>query len=176
MIFTATRLQGAYIIDLEPIADERGFFARSWCRREFEQHGLKTDLAQCNLSFNYRKGTVRGMHLQLAPHREVKLVRCIRGAIYDVIVDLRSDSATFKSWVGVELSAESRRMFYVPEGFAHGYQTIVDNSEVFYQTSQFYQPDAECGYRWNDPAFGIQWPHEVTQISNKDKGYPDIQL
>ena len=176
MIFSETRLQGAFVVDLEPIADGRGFFARSWCRKEFEKNGLNTDLAQCNLSFNHRKGTVRGMHFQLAPYREVKLVRCIRGAIYDVIVDLRSDSATFKSWVGVELSAESRRMFYVPEGFAHGYQTIVDNSEVFYQTSQFYQPDAECGYRWNDPAFGIQWPHEVTQISNKDKGYPDIQL
>jgi len=175
MIFTETRLQGAYLIDLEPIADERGFFARSWCRREFEQHGLKTDLAQCNLSFNHHKGTVRGMHFQLAPHREVKLVRCIRGAIYDVIVDLRSESPTFKSWAGVELNAENRRMFYVPEGFAHGYQTMVENSEVFYLTTQFYQPDAERGCRWNDPAFAIQWPLEVTQISNKDKGYPDIQ-
>ena len=175
MIFTETRLQGAYLIDLEPIADERGLFARSWCRREFEQHGLKTDLAQCNLSFNHHKGTVRGMHFQLAPHREVKLVRCIRGAIYDVIVDLRSESPTFKSWAGVELNAENRRMFYVPEGFAHGYQTMVENSEVFYLTTQFYQPDAERGCRWNDPAFAIQWPLEVTQISNKDKGYPDIQ-
>lgn len=175
MIFTETRLQGAYLIDLEPIADERGFFARSWCRREFEQHGLKTDLAQCNLSFNHHQGTVRGMHFQLAPHREVKLVRCIRGAIYDVIVDLRSESPTFKSWAGVELNAENRRMFYVPEGFAHGYQTMVENSEVFYLTTQFYQPDAERGCRWNDPAFAIQWPLEVTQISNKDKGYPDIQ-
>lgn len=175
MIFTETRLQGAYLIDLEPIADERGFFARSWCRREFEQHGLKTDLAQCNLSFNHHKGTVRGMHFQLAPHREVKLVRCIRGAIYDVIVDLRSESPTFKSWAGVELNAENRRMFYVPEGFAHGYQAMVENSEVFYLTTQFYQPDAERGCRWNDPAFAIQWPLEVTQISNKDKGYPDIQ-
>ena len=115
------------------------------------------------------------MHFQLAPHREVKLVRCIRGAIYDVIVDLRSESPTFKSWAGVELNAENRRMFYVPEGFAHGYQTMVENSEVFYLTTQFYQPDAERGCRWNDPAFAIQWPLEVTQISNKDKGYPDIQ-
>ena len=175
MIFTETRLQGAVVVDLEPIADGRGFFARSWCRKEFEKNGLNTDLAQCNLSFNHRKGTVRGMHFQLAPYREVKLVRCIRGAIYDVIIDLRKDSVTFKSWIGVELSADNRTMLYVPEGFAHGYQTLVDNSEVFYQTTQFYHPDAERGCRWNDPAFGIQWPLEVTQISHKDTNYPDIE-
>lgn len=174
MIFTETRLKGSYIVDLNPIEDERGFFARSWCRKEFESHGLNSDIAQCNLSFNHRKGTIRGMHFQVEPYREVKLVKCTRGAIFDVIIDLRTDSGTFKSWIGVELSSENRRMLYVPKGFAHGYQALEENTEVFYQVSQFYQPQVERGYRWNDPAFLIKWPLDVTCISSKDSSYPDF--
>lgn len=175
MIFTETQLKGSYVISIEPIEDERGFFARAWCQQEFENHGLNSDISQCNLSFNHRKGTIRGMHFQIEPYREVKLVRCIRGSVFDVIIDLRMDSDTFKSWIGVELSAENRRMLYVPKGFAHGYQTIDDNTEVFYQVSQFYKPEVERGCRWNDSAFGIKWPLEVTLISSKDRNYPDFQ-
>lgn len=175
MIFTETDLQGAYIIDVEPIKDHRGFFARGWCRRELEDQGLKPQIAQCNLSFNHFKGTIRGMHYQVIPFREVKLVRCFRGAIYDVIIDLRTNSANFKSWFGIELSEENRRMLYVPEGFAHGYQTLTDNCEVFYQVSEYYQPNHEQGIRWNDPAFDIKWPLHATSISDKDKSYPDFE-
>lgn len=175
MIFRGTELKGAFIIDPERLEDERGFFARSFCQREFEAHGLDGRIAQCNISFNPRKGTLRGMHYQLAPHREVKLVRCTQGAIFDVIIDLRPESASYCRWLGVELSAENRRMLYVPEGFAHGYQTLVDNSEVFYQVSAFYAPGSERGVRFDDPAFGIAWPLEVSAISAKDRQHPRYQ-
>lgn len=176
MIFTPTRLPGAYLIDLEKHVDERGFFARAWCQREFAAHGLTARVVQCNLSYNPRKGTLRGMHYQVAPHAEAKLVRCIRGAIYDVIIDLRPDSPTYMQWLGVELTADNRRLLFVPEGFAHGFQTLADDTEVFYQVSAFYHPEAERGVRWNDPLFGIVWP-EVEQrlISPKDQSWPDYQ-
>jgi dTDP-4-dehydrorhamnose 3,5-epimerase len=176
MIFTETRLEDAYVIDLEPRADERGFFARAWCSREFADHGLSTRLAQCNVSLNGRRGTLRGLHYQAEPHAEVKLVRCTRGAIYDVIVDLRPSSPTFCRWLGVELTAENRTMLYVPEGFAHGYQTLEDDTETFYQVSAFYAPDAERGVRWDDPAFSIEWPYpESPLISEKDRSWPDFR-
>ena len=176
MIFTPTELDGAYLVDLELRSDERGFFARAWDRVEFAEHGLSTELAQCNLSFNDRKGTLRGMHFQVDPHAEVKLVRCTRGAIYDVIVDLRPDSPTWKRWLGVELTADNRRALYVPEGFAHGYQTLVDETETYYHVSAFYAPGAEGGVRWNDPAFGIEWPDpEPSVMSDKDRSWPDYR-
>jgi dTDP-4-dehydrorhamnose 3,5-epimerase len=176
MIFAETRLHGAYVVDLEPREDERGFFARVWCADEFAERGLSTELAQCNLSFNHRKGTLRGMHFQVEPHEEVKLVRCTRGAVFDVIVDLRPDSPTWKHWIGVELTAENRRALYVPKGFAHGYQTLMDGTETFYQVSTAYAPGAEGGVRWNDPAFGIEWPHpDRPLISDKDLAWPDYR-
>ena len=176
MIFTPTELDGAFVIDLEPIADERGFFARAWCQHELEAHGLSTRAAQCNVSFNTRKGTLRGMHYQRAPHAEVKIVRCTRGSIYDVIVDLRRDSPTHRRWLGVELSAENRRALYVPEGFAHGYLTLEDASETLYQVSEFYTPGAEGGLRWDDGAFGIVWPDvEIAVVSEKDRAWPKYE-
>ncbi len=176
MIFTETQLNPAFLVDLERREDERGFFARAWCEKEFGEHGLSTRVVQCNLSFNPRAGTLRGMHYQRAPYEEAKLVRCTRGAIYDVIVDLRPDSPTWKRWLGVELTAENRRMLYVPEGFAHGYQTLADETEVFYQVSEFYTPEAEGGVRWDDPAFAIQWPDVDERImSEKDKTWPDYE-
>jgi len=176
MIFTPTELDGAFVIDLEPIEDERGFFARAWCQHELEAHGLSSRAAQCNVSFNTRKGTLRGMHYQRAPHAEVKIVRCTRGSIYDVIVDLRQDSPTHKRWIGVELSAENRRALYVPEGFAHGYLTLEDASETFYQVSEFYTPGAEGGLRWDDEAFGIVWPDvEISVVSEKDRAWPEYE-
>jgi dTDP-4-dehydrorhamnose 3,5-epimerase len=175
MIFSETELAGAYVVDLERREDERGFFARAWCANEFAEHGLSTKLVQANLSFNSRKGTLRGMHYQVEPHAEAKLVRCTRGAIYDVIIDLRPDSETYRHWIGVELDADSRRALYVPEGFAHGYQTLAPDSETFYQVSEFYAPDAERGVRWNDPAFGIVWPDsEKAFLSEKDRDWPDF--
>jgi dTDP-4-dehydrorhamnose 3,5-epimerase len=175
MVFKETRLGGSYVIDLEAIEDERGFFARTWCAREFADHGLNPHLAQGNVSFNRRKGTLRGMHFQKPPHEEAKVVRCTRGAIYDIIVDLRPDSPTFKSWIGVELTAENRSMLYVPEGFAHGYQTLVDDAETLYLVSEFYAPEAEAGVRWNDPAFAIQWPDpDGAFLSEKDRSWPDF--
>jgi dTDP-4-dehydrorhamnose 3,5-epimerase len=175
MLFTETELQGAYVVDLERREDERGFFARAWCADEFAEHGLSTRLVQANLSFNVRKGTVRGMHFQVEPHAEDKLVRCTRGAIYDVIIDLRPDSSTFKRWLGVELDAVSRRALYVPQGFAHGYQTLVPETETFYQVSEYYTPEAEGGVRWNDPAFGIEWPDPANAfLSEKDRNWPDF--
>ena len=176
MIFTATELEGAWLVDLDPREDERGFFARAWDRAEFAEHGLSTELVQCNVSFNHRKGTLRGMHFQNAPHAEVKLVRCTRGAIYDVIVDLRASSPTHTRWLGVELTAENRRALYVPEGFAHGYQTLVDGTETTYQVSAFYAPGAERGVRWDDPAFGIEWPDPDRPVmSEKDRAWPDYR-
>jgi dTDP-4-dehydrorhamnose 3,5-epimerase len=173
MRFTEVHLKGAYIVELEKLSDERGFFARSWCKKEFERHGLKPYVVQANVSFNKKKGTLRGMHYQTSPHEETKLVRCTRGAIYDVIIDLRPDSPTYKQWLGVELTANNYKMLYVPENFAHGFQTLQDNTEVTYQVSQFYAPGAEKGIRWEDRAFGIEWPLEVQVISDKDKSWPD---
>jgi dTDP-4-dehydrorhamnose 3,5-epimerase len=176
MIFTPTELDGAYLIDLDRREDDRGFFARAWCERELAEQGLSTRIEQCNVSFNHSRSTLRGLHYQSAPHAEVKLIRCTRGAIYDVIVDLRPDSPTWKRWLGVELDAENRRMLYVPEGFAHGYQTLVDATETFYQVSASYAPDAEGGVRWDDPAFAIEWPDpEGALLSDKDRSWPDYR-
>ena len=174
MIFRETKLKGAFIIDPERQEDERGFFARTWCRQEFEAHGLNPRLAQCSVSFNKKRGTLRGMHYQIEPHAEAKLVRCTMGAIYDVLIDLRSHHSTYKQWVGVELSAENRRMLYIPEGFAHGFQTLVDMSEVFYQISEFSHPDYTVGVRWNDPTFEIEWPLVPTVISKRDDSFHDF--
>lgn len=176
MIFTETKLQGAFLIEPEPVPDERGFFARTWCRREFEAHGLDTSLVQCNISFNRRKGTLRGMHYQTAPHEEVKLVRCTRGAIYDVIIDLRPESPTFKQWFAAVLSAENHHMLYVPAGFAHGLQTLLEESEVFYQMSESYYPECAAGVRWDDPAFAIEWPDDERTMSQRDREYSDFIL
>jgi len=174
MLFTETKLKGAYIVDLEPHADERGFFARSWCADEFEEHGLNPRLSQCNISFNKKRGTLRGMHYQAAPFPEAKLVRCTRGAIYDVIIDLRAESPTFKQWAAVELSAENRRALYVPEDLAHGFQTLMDGAEVFYQMSEYYHPECARGVRWDDPAFGIKWAISEFVISDDDRSYIDF--
>jgi dTDP-4-dehydrorhamnose 3,5-epimerase len=174
MTFTQTRLSGAFIVDPEAIEDHRGFFARTWCQREYEAHQLNPRLAQCSVSFNKKKGTLRGMHYQIPPHAEAKLVRCTRGAVYDVIIDLRPDSSTFKQHVAVVLTADNRRMLYVPEGLAHGFQTLEDATEVFYQISDFYAPDHARGVRWNDPAFGIVWPDDDRIIAERDRNYPDF--
>jgi dTDP-4-dehydrorhamnose 3,5-epimerase len=157
------------------LKDERGFFARTFCRKEFETYGLSPDLVQCDISFNKKKGTLRGMHYQIKPHEEVKLVRCTMGAIYDVIIDIRSESPTFKQWFTVELTAENRKMLYVSEGFAHGFLTLQDNSEVFYQMSEVYAPECARGIRWNDPAFGIAWPGDVRAIAARDLQFPDFE-
>jgi dTDP-4-dehydrorhamnose 3,5-epimerase len=175
MRFTPTRLQDAVVIDLEPIEDARGFFARAWDERELAEHGLETRIAQCNVSFSKRKGTLRGMHLQNPPYEEVKLIRCVRGSLFDVIIDLRPESASYKQWTGVELSARNRSMLYVPRGFAHGFQTLEDDTETFYMVSEFYVPGAEAGVRWNDPAFNIEWPLAgPSGISDKDRNWPDF--
>ena len=176
MIFRETEIPGAFVIDLERREDDRGFFARAWCAEEFEAHGLSTRLVQANLSYNDSAGTLRGMHFQRAPHEEAKLIRCTRGSLFDAIVDLRPDSPAFKRWTGVELSAENRRALYVPEGCAHGYQTLEDGTESLYLVSEFYAPESEGGVRWKDPAFGIEWPHADTQtISPKDAAWPDFE-
>ncbi len=175
MIFTPTALKDATLIDIEKREDARGFFARAWCAEEYAQHDLDTALAQCSISFNHKRGTLRGMHWQAEPHGEVKVVRCTAGAIYDVIVDVRPESPTFRKWIGVELSASNRRMLYIPKGFAHGFQTLADDTEVFYFISAFYAPDAACGARYNEPAFGIVWPLPVSVIAAKDEAWPDYQ-
>ena len=176
MIFTETELAGAFIIDLERLCDERGFFARTWCEDEFAAHGIGLPPLQANMSSNPTKGTLRGMHYQLAPHEESKLVRCTRGAIFDVIVDLREDSATFGEHIGVELTADNCRQLYVPGGFAHGFLTLAENSDVAYQVSAKYAPGAERGLRWDDSAFAIHWPAEPQLISAKDRNHPLYQL
>jgi len=173
MIFNETKLKGAYLIELAKIEDERGFFARSWCQHEFAVHSLNSRLVQCNISLNNQSGTVRGMHYQLPPYAETKLVRCTQGAIYDVIIDLRPDSPSFLQWIGVELTAENHRMLYAPDGFAHGFQTLVDHSEIFYQMSEFYAPDFGHGVRWDDPLFKLSWPQAASVISAKDQQYAD---
>jgi dTDP-4-dehydrorhamnose 3,5-epimerase len=171
MIFQETPLPGAFVIEPERFEDECGSVARTWCRREFAERGLSAELVQCNTSFNTKKGTLRGMHFQVAPHAEIKLVCCTRGAIYDVIIDLRPDSPAYRRWVAIELTTENLRQLYVPEGFAHGFQTLVDGSEVFYQMSEFYHPESARGVRWDDPAFGITWPLPVSVISPRDRAY-----
>lgn len=173
MIFSEVRIQGVYTIDLERRHDHRGFFARSWCAEEFAAHGLNPRLVQINMGFNHKKGTLRGMHFQLAPAQETKVVRCTRGAIYDVALDLRPDSPTFKQWAGIELSAVNLRMLYIPEGCAHGYQTLTNNAEMHYQTSQFHAADLARGVRYNDPSFAIVWPLDVSCISDADRSWPD---
>jgi dTDP-4-dehydrorhamnose 3,5-epimerase len=176
MIFIETKLKEVFIIEPERLEDERGLFARTWCQREFEAHGLNSRLAQCSLSFNRKKGTLRGMHYQAAPYEEARLVRCTMGAIYDVALDLRRSSPAFRQWTAVELTADNRRMLYIPEGFAHGFQTLEDNTEVFYQMSEFYHPECAKGVRWDDPAFRIVWPSDIIVISDKDREYPDFAL
>jgi dTDP-4-dehydrorhamnose 3,5-epimerase len=171
MRFSETSLKGAYIIDIEEKPDHRGFFARTYCAEEFAVHGLKATVAQCNLSFNHHKGTLRGMHYQVAPACETKLVRCISGAIYDVIVDMRPQSPTYLQHIGVELSAQNRRALYVPEMFAHGYQALSDGAEVVYQVGEFYTPGYERGLRYDDPVLGIDWPIPVSEISAKDAAW-----
>jgi dTDP-4-dehydrorhamnose 3,5-epimerase len=173
MIFKHTGLPGAYVIEPERIEDGRGFFARAWCQKEFEEIGLETTFVQCNLSFNLRRGTLRGLHYQKHPYEEVKLVRCTKGEIFDVIIDLAPNSNTYLQWFGIQLSAANHLMLYVPKQYAHGYQTLCDESEVFYQVSQFYAPNAESGLRWNDPKLAIRWP--ITSdiiISEKDDEWP----
>lgn len=174
MVLTETKLKGVFVIDPQRIEDERGFFARTWCEREFAERGINLRVVQCNISSNRKRGTLRGMHYQAPPHAEAKLVRCTMGAMYDVALDLRADSPTFKEWVAVELTAENLRMLYIPEGFAHGFQTLADNTEVFYQISQCYHPESARGVRWNDPAFGIQWPWNPEVISERDRAYSDF--
>jgi dTDP-4-dehydrorhamnose 3,5-epimerase len=172
MKFVETGLYGAVIVEIEKLKDERGFFSRTWCKKEFEKHGLESSVVQANTSFNYKKGTLRGMHFQAEPHGETKLVRCTQGAIYDVIIDLRRDSQTYLKWFGIELSVENFRMLFVPKVFAHGFQTLEDNSVISYQVGQFYTPGAERGVRFDDPTFEIKWPLVVSAISEKDKNWP----
>jgi dTDP-4-dehydrorhamnose 3,5-epimerase len=173
MIFNKIRIEGVYLIDIEPHQDDRGFFARTWCQREFTAHGLNPRLAQCNLSYNKVQGTLRGMHYQAPPYEEAKVVSCTRGAIFDVIIDLRPKSSTYKEHLGTILSAELHNMLYIPEGFAHGFLTLEDDTCVSYQMSEFYSPEYAHGFRWDDPAFGIDWPGEVKVISERDANYPD---
>jgi len=177
MIFKETRFKDAFIVEMEPIRDNRGLFARAWCQREFEAHGLISHFVQNNITISHTRGTLRGLHYQVAPHEEPKLVRCTQGAIYDVIVDMQPHSPTYKQWLAVELTAENHTMIYIPGGFAHGYQILMDNTEVFYQVGTFYAPEYERGFRWNDPAFGIEWPITPPLVlSEKDKNWPDYSL
>lgn len=174
MTFKETTLIGAFLIDPEKFEDSRGFFARTWCQREFEAHGIAFRQVQCNVSYNKKKGILRGMHFQSAPHEEAKLICCTKGAIFDVIIDLRPGSPTFSQHITAVLTAENHRMIYVPEGFAHGFQTLQDDTEIFYQMSEWYAPEYAKGVRWNDPAFGIQWPDDERLISDRDQNYPDF--
>jgi dTDP-4-dehydrorhamnose 3,5-epimerase len=174
MVITETRLRGTFVIELETFTDVRGFFARAWSEREFEDFGLESRFVETNISFNEKKGTLRGMHYQLAPHEQAKLVRCTRGSIYDVIIDLRPESPTFKQWFHLEMSAENRLMLYVPVRFAHGFQTLEDQTEVTYQTSAYYAPEYGRGVRWNDPAFNISWPNDNLIIIDRDRNYEDF--
>ena len=176
MKFHKTPLQDAFVIDLEPFVDDRGAFARGFCQREFEQHGLTTRVAQVNLSTSKYKGTMRGLHYQVAPHSEAKLVRCIRGSLFDVIVDTRRESETFGKWFGAELNAENGKAMYVPEGFAHAILTLEDDTQAIYQASNFFHPEAERGIRFDDPNVKIQWPIEPTTVSDKDRNWPDFDL
>ena len=174
MKFTPTRIPGVMIVDVEPIEDDRGAFARSWCRDEFRAHGLVADVAQCSVSYNRRRGTLRGMHFQAAPHAEAKLVRCTRGAIHDVALDLRAESPSFRQWVAVDLDDRGRRALYIPAGCAHGFQTLTDDTEVFYQITPAFVEGAGRGVRWNDPAFDIAWPVSDPILSDRDRRFPDF--
>lgn len=176
MTFHETKLRWVFEIHLEPKSDERGFFARTWCQKEFAAHGLSPRLVQCNVSFNTRRGTLRGIHYQAAPHAEAKLVRCTKGAIYDVVVDLRPESPTLRGWMAVVLTAKNRRALYVPEGCGHGFLTLEDETEVFYQMSEFYNTESARGVRWDDPAFQIAWPEKVEVISERDRSYPNFNF
>ncbi len=176
MLFTETAVKGVFRIEPELREDERGFFARTWCRNEFAEHGLNGQLAQCSISFNKKKGTLRGLHYQAAPHKEAKLVRCTKGAIYDVALDLRPDSPTFLQHVAVALSGINRVMLYIPEGCAHGFQTLEQESEVLYQMSEMHCQECARGVRWNDPAFGIEWPPDERTMAARDREYPDFKV
>lgn len=176
MLFHPTTLAGAWLIEPELVSDERGAFARTWCAKEFEERGLNPHLVQCNVSINRLAGTVRGMHFQREPHAEAKLVRCTRGAIYDVIVDLRPDSPTYRRWQGFELTATNHRQLYIPQHFAHGFQTLTDDSEVFYQMSREYHAASSTGVRWDDPALAVEWPRNITLISQRDRTWPELNL
>jgi len=175
MIFHETKLPGVFEIYLDSKLDERGFFGRCWCQQEFESHGLNPKIVQCSVSFNARKGTLRGLHYQAHPHTETKVVRCTRGALYDVVVDLRPQSPTFKEWIAMVLTATNRCMVYVPEGCAHGFLTLEDETEVFYQMSEFYHAELAYGVRWDDPAFQVVWPDVVAVISERDRTYPNLE-
>lgn len=176
MIFTPAALPGVVVIDPEPLADERGLFARTFCEKEFATHGLHTGYSQCSTSFNLHRHTVRGLHYQAAPYGETKLVRVTQGAVWDVAVDLRPESTTFRQWLGVELSADNRRQLYIPQGFAHGFQTLTERAEVYYQISVPYHGAAARGVRWDDPAFGIRWPDAPQRVlSERDRQYPDFK-
>ena len=176
MKFEKTSLDGAWIIDINKVEDDRGYFARTFCQNEFLEHGLNTRVAQCNISFNKTKGTFRGMHLQVSPFQEAKLVRCTSGAIYDVIIDLRPESSTYLQHLGVVLNAEDHRMLYIPEGFAHGFLTLEADTNIFYQMSEFYAPEHARGFRWNDLAFDITLPSDITVISERDLNYSDFSI
>jgi dTDP-4-dehydrorhamnose 3,5-epimerase len=176
MIFTSTLLEGAFLIDIEPREDERGFFARTWCRQEFAARGLDTEIAQESISYNRRRGTVRGLHFQRPPYEENKIVRCTRGAIFDVITDLRPRSPSYLRWQGFELTAENRRAVYIPKGLAHGFQTLAEHCEIAYQISTFHAPEAAGGYRYDDAAFGIAWPLPADVISERDLGWPKFKV
>ena len=174
MIFEKTDFEGVYIIEIEKQIDERGFFARSWDKNDFEENGLNSKLTQCNISLNNKKGTLRGMHYQIKPYQETKLIRCTQGRLFDVIIDLRIDSKSFKKWLNIELNEENYKMLYVPEGFAHGFQTLEDNTEIFYQMTQNYMPNFANGIRWNDPMFNINWPIKEPILSEKDQRFTDF--
>ncbi len=175
MIFTETKLKGAFVIEIDKIIDERGFFGRAWCEREMKQFGLNTNIKQTNVSFNTKKGTLRGMHYQVSPFQETKLVSCSRGGIYDVIIDLRMDSPTYKQWIGLELNQNNYKMLYIPEGFAHGFITLEDNTEIHYLMTEFYNPEAGRITRWDDTAFNIKWPIKPLLMSEKDRNAPDYK-
>lgn len=176
MKFTETKLKGAFIIEIEPIKDERGFFARTWCKKKFSEQGLNTNFVQCNISFNKKKGTIRGMHYQDDPYQEAKLVRCTRGSIFDVIIDMRPESKTYKKWISVGLSPINLKMLYIPEGFAHGFQTLEDNTEVFYQMSEFYHAECAMGISWREKDLMIEWPIKDVIISVKDQNLPSLEI
>jgi dTDP-4-dehydrorhamnose 3,5-epimerase len=176
MIFRETILKGAFLVEIKKLEDNRGFFGRAWCQQEFEENGLNGNIRQINTSFTHNKGTIRGMHYQIDPYQETKFIRCTRGRIFDVIIDLRPESVTFMKWIGHELSEDNYKMVYVPENFAHGFVTLEDNCEVYYPTTEFYTPDSERGIRFNDPAFNIEWPIEVEFVSEKDLSHPDFDM
>jgi len=179
MKFSETKIKGAYLLEIQPIRDERGYFSRSFCPDEFKSRGLDFDIVQCNVSYNQKKGTLRGMHYQCAPHEEAKIVSCLQGALYDVILDLRPASETFRQWAAVELSAaweKSHKMVYIPKGCAHGFQTLTDDTVIYYQMADSYHPESARGVRWNDRAFDIIWPLPVRVMSKKDAGYQDYTL